>query len=110
MAQRIRFYTDEHVQKAVVLGLRQRGVDVMTTVEADMLGAEDAEHLQRALSEGRVVFTQDEDFLSLHAANQAHDGVVYTPQQTSIGDIIRGLMLIYQVLDAADMQGHLEYI
>ncbi len=26
----IRFYTDEHVPKAVVRGLRQRGVDVVT--------------------------------------------------------------------------------
>lgn len=110
MAQKIRFYTDEHIQKAVIRGLHQRGVDVLTTVEASMLGADDEEHLERALSEGRVIFTQDEDFLTLHAANQPHAGIVYTPQQTSIGDSIRGLMLIYQVLDAEDMQGHVEYI
>ena len=36
MGQRIRFYTDEHVAKAVVPGLRQRGVDVLTVPEAGM--------------------------------------------------------------------------
>ena len=64
----IRFYTDEHVARAVVRGLRQRGVDVLTVPEADLLGASDDEHLRRARAEGRVVFTQDEDFLRLHAA------------------------------------------
>jgi hypothetical protein len=38
----IRFYTDEHVPRAVVRGLRARGVDVSTVAEADMLGAADA--------------------------------------------------------------------
>lgn len=39
MAPKTKFYTDEHVAKAVVKGLRQRGVDVLTVLEAGMLGA-----------------------------------------------------------------------
>jgi hypothetical protein len=39
MGTEIKFYTDEHVSGAVVRGLRQRGVDVLTLVEAGMLGA-----------------------------------------------------------------------
>lgn len=38
MAERVRFYTDEHVPRAVVEGLRRRGVDVLTVAEADMPG------------------------------------------------------------------------
>ncbi len=110
MSGRISFYTDEHVAKAVVRGLRQRGVDVVTVVEAGLLGASDPEHLAWARREGRVLFTQDEDFLSLTAAGAEHTGVVYTPQGTSIGRIIRGLMLIYEVLDAAEMVGHIEFL
>jgi len=45
MARKIRYYTDEHVAKAVVSGLRQRGVDVLTVPEAGMLGASDQEQL-----------------------------------------------------------------
>ncbi len=110
MRQKIRFYADEHVAKAVVRGLRQRGVDVLTVLEAGMLGAPDEEHLRRARNEGRVIFTQDDDFLRLHAAGVDHRGIVYVSQQTPVSDIIRGLMLIHQVLDAEDMHGQIEFL
>jgi len=110
MGQKIKFYTDEHVAKAVVKGLRQRGVDVWTVMDAGMLTASDQEHLALAWREGRVIFTQDDDFLRLHAAGISHAGIVYAPQGTSIGEIIFGLMLTYQVLDAEDMKGHVEYL
>ena len=40
---KIKFYTDEHVSKAVVMGLRRRGVDVLTVPEAGTLGLSDEE-------------------------------------------------------------------
>ncbi|MEW6419266.1 MAG: DUF5615 family PIN-like protein [Nitrospirota bacterium] len=43
--KKIKFYTDEHVAKAVIKGLRQRGVDVLTVSEAGMRGASDKEHI-----------------------------------------------------------------
>jgi len=110
MGQPIKFYTDEHVARAVVRGLRQRGVDVLTVPEAGLLGATDEEHLERARVEGRVLFTQDDDFLRLHATGVEHAGIAYATQGSSIGEIIRGLMLIGQVLEAEDMKGHLEYL
>ena len=110
MGQPIKFYTDEHVAKAVVQGLRQRGADVLTVAEAGLLGASDEEHLARAQREGRVLFTQDDDFLRLHAADVEHAGIAYAPQGTSIGDLIRSLMLISQVLETEDMKGHVEYL
>jgi hypothetical protein len=66
--------------------------------------------LERARAEGRVIFIQDDDFLRLHAAGVEHAGIGYAQQGTSVGDIIRGLMLIYQLLDADDMKGHVEYL
>lgn len=110
MAQAVRFYTDEHVARAIAGGLRQRGVDVLTAAQARMLGASDEEHLHLAAREGRVIFTQDDDFLRLHAAGAQHAGIAYAPQGTSIGDVIRGLMLIYQVLNADEMRGHVEFL
>ena len=110
MGMRISFYTDEHVARAVIRGLRQRGVDVLTVPETGLLGATDEEHLERARVEGRVLFTQDEDFLRLHAEGVAHGGIAYAPQGTSVGRIVRGLMLIHQVLEPDDMTGHVEYL
>jgi predicted nuclease of predicted toxin-antitoxin system len=63
MGQPIKFYTDGHVAKVVVRGPRQRGADVLTVSEAGLLGASDEAHLARAQAEGRVLFTQDDDFL-----------------------------------------------
>ena len=74
----VRFYTDEHVGRAVVRGLRQRGADILTVSEAGMLGASDEEHLERARVEGRVLFTQDDDFLRLHASEIDHAGIACT--------------------------------
>ncbi len=110
MVPKVKFYTDEHVAKAVIHGLRQRGVDVRTVGDAGMLGATDEEHLVWARRESRVLFTQDPDFLRLHAAAVQHAGIIYAPQGTSIGDIIRGLMLIHQVLEPEEMKDHVEYL
>jgi len=110
MDEKIKFYMDEHVPTAVVTGLRLRGVDVLTTQEAGMLGASDEEHLALAASNGRVIFTQDDDLLRLHAMGIGHAGIAYVHQRTTIGDIIRGLMLIYQVLEPNDMQNHVEFL
>src|SRR5436190_17084271 len=56
MDEKVKFYTDEHVPRAVARGLRQRGVDVLTAPQAGLLGATDEEHLERARAEGRVLF------------------------------------------------------
>jgi predicted nuclease of predicted toxin-antitoxin system len=110
MPGKIKFYTDEHVARAIVRGLRHRGVDVLTVPEAGLLGATDEEHLTRARSEGRVFFTHDDDFLGLAARVPDHAGVVYVHQHTPIGAIISGLMLIYQVMEPEEMVGHVEYL
>lgn len=91
-------------------GLRQRGVDVLSVLEANQMGVSDQEHLAFALAEGRVLLTYDTNFLSLDAAGVNHAGIVYASQYTPIGEIIRGLMLIYQVLDSTEMIGPVEYL
>ena len=68
----VKFYMDEHVSRAVVAGLRNRGADVLTVQEASMLGATDTAHMARARAEARVIVTQDADFLRLHAGGAEH--------------------------------------
>jgi predicted nuclease of predicted toxin-antitoxin system len=98
----IKFYTDEHVHPAVIAGLRRRGIDVLSSQDANMLAVSDEEHLKLALQENRVIFTQDDDFLKFHAQQIPHKGIVYAHQRTTIGQIIQGLMLISQVLNASE--------
>ena len=52
----------------------------------------------------------DEDFLALHNTSPEHAGIAYAPQQTSIGEMVRGLLLIHDVLTPEEMRGRVEYI
>jgi predicted nuclease of predicted toxin-antitoxin system len=108
--EEIRFYMDEHIARAVTRGLRHRGVDVIVPKEVDLLGASDEKHWEFAQTEGRVIFTQDDDFLRLASHGFPHAGIVYAPQHTAINKIISGLMLIHQVLCREEMQNHIEFI
>lgn len=111
MPRTIHFHLDEHCDPAIAAGLRLHGIDVTTTVEAGLLGAEDEEHIAYGLATGRVVFTQDEDFLRLHAAGEQHRGMAFCYQQTrSIGQITAGLLLIWEVDRHEEMAGQVEYV
>ena len=59
-----------------------------------MLNAPDEEHLRFAISQGRSIFTQDADFLRLHARQIKHRGIIYTHQKTPTKQIIQGLMRV----------------
>ncbi|MBI4790771.1 MAG: DUF5615 family PIN-like protein [Chloroflexi bacterium] len=63
MADKIRFYFDEHLPRAVAQGLRQRGIDVVRAQVVGLRRADDLEHLHFARRENRVIVTQDSDFL-----------------------------------------------
>jgi predicted nuclease of predicted toxin-antitoxin system len=106
---KIRYHTDEHVSKAVVRALRRRGVDVQRTPEVGLLSASDEDHFARAGEDGRVIFTQDDDFLRLAAVSE-HAGIVYAVPDKPIREIIAGLMLIYDVLEAEEMWNHVEFL
>jgi predicted nuclease of predicted toxin-antitoxin system len=100
IVDRIRFHLDEHVSPAIARALRQRGIEVLTAREAGLLGASDPEHLARAHADGRMLVTQDDDFLSLHHEGRPHSGIAYCKQGSrSIGQIIASLVLIYEVLE-----------
>jgi len=107
----IRFHLDEHVDPAIALGLRRRGIDVTTTVDAGLRGASDEDHLSFAIREGRVVFSQDDDFLRLAASGTRHNGVVYNKQGSkSIGQILDFLELLFACMKEEEMRDHVEFL
>ncbi|MFC1851955.1 DUF5615 family PIN-like protein [candidate division CSSED10-310 bacterium] len=110
MSQKIKFYADENVPRAVVEGLRKRGLDVLTPHDTGMLGKSDEEQLVFALNQKRVILTRDQDFLRLHSRAFNHCGIIYTSHKKSIGDIIQGMLLIYSVFDADEMKNHVEFL
>jgi uncharacterized protein with PIN domain len=108
--EQIKFYLDEHVHSAVAGGLRRRGVDVLTVQEAGRSGFSDREQLAFALTEQRVMVTMDSDFLTLAVEGISHAGIGYANPRTTIGDLIRALMLLSDVLRPAEMADHVEYL
>jgi hypothetical protein len=96
---------------ALAEGLRRRGIDVTTAAEVGLLHASDEEHVAFALREGRVIFTQDEDFLGLHARGVGHTGIAYCHQETrSLGSIIRGLALIWDIYEPEEVYNRVEWL
>jgi predicted nuclease of predicted toxin-antitoxin system len=111
VAKAIRFHLDEHCHGALAEGLRRHGIDVTTTPEAGLLGASDEAQLACATANDRVIFTQDEDFLRINAAGVAHPGIVYCHQQKySVGDLIRFLVLVWEVYEPEELRGRVEYL
>src|SRR5688572_25291843 len=108
--ERIRFRLDEHVPHAIARGAIRRGVDVTTAAGTRTRGLPDAVVLARCLAEGRVLFTQDRDFVQLHHQGHPHAGLVFCEQGTrSIGEIVAFLVLIAYVYAPDEMVGRIEY-
>jgi predicted nuclease of predicted toxin-antitoxin system len=63
----LRFQLDEHIAEAVALGLRRRGIDVLTAHEAGLRNTPDEIILARAHAHGRLIVTHDQGFLRMHA-------------------------------------------
>jgi hypothetical protein len=111
----LRLYFDHHVPRVIAVGAQQRGVDVLTA-EADGTADRDDEFLlQRATALGRVVFTQDRDFLVLAAAWQQtrreFAGMVYAHQlRITIGGAIHDLALIALIMNPDEMRNQVEFL
>jgi predicted nuclease of predicted toxin-antitoxin system len=108
-------YMDEHAPRAITLGLRLRGIDVLTAQEDDRRNTPDDILLDRATELGRVLFSQDEDLLAEAKRRQAEgipfSGVVYAHQlRATIGVCVRDLELIARVATPQDLANRVEYL
>jgi hypothetical protein len=109
------FYLDHHVPVAIAVGLRQRQIDVLTAQEDGRADWDDDRLLERTLELGRVVFTQDRDFLVLAADWQRQHrefaGMVYGHQlRITIGGAVYDLALIATLLSLDDMRNRVEFL
>jgi Domain of unknown function (DUF5615) len=106
---------DEHVPAAISEALRVRGVDVVTVQEDARSGADDDDLLVRSAELGRVIFSQDADFLRLAAATQrAGDlfaGVIYSHQAAmSVGECVDELQLVAEACTVEELANRVLYL
>lgn len=108
-------YMDEHVHMAITIGLRFRDVDVLTVQEDDRAGTPDPLLLDRATELGRVIFSQDQDFLVEAQRRQTEginfSGVIFARQsRVSIGDCIRDLEIIAKVGNLEEFAKRVQFL
>jgi predicted nuclease of predicted toxin-antitoxin system len=107
----VRFHLDEHISAHIAAGLLRRNIDVTTTAEAGLTGATDVTLLKFAAASGRVLVTHDDGFLRLHAQGSAHCGIAYCHQQSmSLGELLRRLILIHDLLSPEEIAGKVEFL
>jgi predicted nuclease of predicted toxin-antitoxin system len=87
----VKLLLDENLSPTVAEALRRDdGLDACHVRDRDMLGATDAEVLERALTEDRILVTVNvRDFDRLARAQELHPGIVFIER----GDLARGEQL-----------------
>ena len=104
---RIRFYLDENLSPEIANQLRLSGIDIIR----GPLGDDDPVHLERATDMGRVLCTEDDDFLKLAARGIRHAGIIKgIHDDHSIGDWVNYLRFVHSVCAPADMRNNVEHL
>lgn len=62
MSKDIKFQTDEHIPSAVITGLQRRGLDVLSTPQAGLLGASDEDQLAFAIQQQMTAEARQDHF------------------------------------------------
>lgn len=106
-------YTDEDVSNLVATLLRNRGLDVLTTIEAGMMGHSDVEQLSYASAHNRCLLTHNRvDFETLHLAliseARQHSGIIVIPQKNAY-DIAKRVGVLLDSLTSDEVFKQLLY-
>ncbi len=106
---------DVHVRRPVTLGLRIRGVDVLTAQEDGTARLPDDKLLDRAELLGRTLFTQDDDLLSEAAQRQRNQipfaGLFYFHQQNiTVRQTIDDLELLAKACDPRELANRVVFL
>lgn len=109
------FYFDQHVPRPVASGPRRGGIDVVTAEADDRKGLDDELLLERATTLGRIMVSNDRDFLVITARwmrNGRHfAGLAFlTSQDIPYRKMIEDLMLVGEAYGAEEMVDHVEYL
>jgi hypothetical protein len=114
---RICLYLDEDtIKTALVKALRNADLDVITVVDAGMLGRSDEEQLNWSTEQKRVIYSFNiGDFCKLHKnyviRGKTHTGIILAPQQQySIGRQLTGLLKLVAAYSPEDMMNQLVFL
>jgi predicted nuclease of predicted toxin-antitoxin system len=108
-------YMDVHVPMSVTESLRRRGLDILTSQDDGTATQDDEDLLARATQLGRVLFSQDQDFLRIAAERQREGrpfaGVLFAAQQgVSLGRLADDLELLLTCCEPEELRDRVTYL
>jgi hypothetical protein len=111
----LRLYMDVHVKAAITVGLRRRGMNVVTAQEDGGAYLEDVALLDCATALQRVLFSQDDNLLVIARERQATGvffaGLIYGYQlAATVRKYVSELGVVCQVLDPEEMANRIDYL
>jgi len=108
----MKIYADENIERSIIEGLRRRRIEVVSAREIGYLSRADEFHIKKASEIKAVILTHDIDFLKI-ASNPdiKHCGIIFShSENVSIGQCIKGVELIVNILTDKDMENHIEFL
>jgi hypothetical protein len=114
---RIRLYIDEDaMSRALIRGLRARGLDVTNVLDEGRVGQNDRAQLDYASQKERVLYTFNVgDFCRLHkeylAEDRRHSGIIVVYRQRyAVGEQLRLLLRLADLRSAEEMKSQLVFL
>jgi len=108
------FYIDHQFQASVMRGLRQRGIDVLTTLHDGSENLDDELLLARVTGLSRVLVTHDKGFLRIGShwqqTRREFAGIAFSAQEPiNVGKAIEYLELMAHTMTVDEMRNRIEY-
>ena len=109
------FYFDHHVPGAIMSGLRQRGIDVVTAWDDGRAKLPDEPLLSRATELNRILVTLDKGFHRIakrwRTSGREFAGIVYGIQERiNVAQSIEYLEIFAHVMTTDEMRNRIEYL
>jgi hypothetical protein len=113
----VRLYLDEDASaRSLARGLRTRGIDVLTAVEAQQLQQPDPVQLDFAVQRNRTIYTYNVGhFHEIHTewirAGKTHGGIILVAQSHfTIGEQLRRMLKLIANKSAEEMRNQIEFL
>ena len=113
---KILLYFDEDASRhSLVRELRVRGADVVSALDVGMAGRADEHQLEWAAANGRTLYSFNRgDFYKIHTAwlkqDRSHEGIILSRQDLSVGEQMRRLLRLINMLTAEEMVNRVEFL
>jgi hypothetical protein len=110
------FIDEDMMSRSLIKGLRARGIDVISVLDEQRIGFDDASQLKYSTQLNRVLCTSNiRDFYQLHVEyieqDRKHAGIIFVPQKRfSVGEQIKRLLVLIATKSPDQMQSNVEFL